>query len=75
MGVDHGGGDIRVAQQFLHRADIRTACQQMSGKGVAQGVGGDPLGKAGLLGRLADSRVGWAKADRPCPSIPGWTQT
>jgi len=36
MGVDHGGGNIRMSQQFLHRAYIVMGLQQMRGKGVAQ---------------------------------------
>jgi hypothetical protein len=36
MGIDHGGGDIRMSQEFLHRAYIVMGLQQMRGKGVAQ---------------------------------------
>ena len=32
MGVNHGGGDIAVAQQFLHRANVVTRLKQVSGK-------------------------------------------
>jgi len=32
MGVDHGGGYILVAKQFLHRADIIAILQQMGSK-------------------------------------------
>ena len=32
MGVNHGGADIRVAQQLLHRANIGASLQKMSGK-------------------------------------------
>lgn len=31
VGVDHGGGHVRVAQQFLPRANAITAHQQMRG--------------------------------------------
>lgn len=41
MGVDHGGGDIGVAQEFLNGTDIVTAFEQMSGKAVAQSVAVD----------------------------------
>lgn len=30
--VNHCGADIRVAQQFLHRADVGSSLQKMSGK-------------------------------------------
>ena len=39
MGVDGGGGDVGVAQQQLHRAQIGAVVEQVGGKGVAQGVG------------------------------------
>jgi len=44
MGVDHGGGDIAMAQQLLDGADVVAACQQMGGEAVAQGMAVDPLG-------------------------------
>jgi len=34
MRIDHGGGDICVSQEFLHRADIVTRLQEMRGKRV-----------------------------------------
>lgn len=39
MGVDGGGGDVGVAQQHLHGAQVCPVVEQMGGKGVAQGVG------------------------------------
>ena len=36
MGVDFGGGDIGMAQQGLHGAQIRAAFHQMGGEGMAQ---------------------------------------
>ena len=38
MCVDHGGAQVRVPQQFLHRADVRARLQQMRGEGMAPGV-------------------------------------
>ena len=29
MGIDLGGGDIDVAEQFLHRAQVRAGLQQV----------------------------------------------
>ena len=49
MGVDHGRADIRMTQQFLHRADVDPGLQQMSGKGVAQGVRCGRLGYSRFL--------------------------
>jgi hypothetical protein len=36
MGVDFRGGDIGMAQQGLHRTQVRTAFHQMRGEGMAQ---------------------------------------
>jgi len=34
MGVDHGGGDIRMSQELLHRPDVIVCFKQMRGKGM-----------------------------------------
>lgn len=39
MGVDLGGGKIRMAQQHLHHPQVGAVVEQMGGKGVAQGMG------------------------------------
>ena len=36
MGVNHGGTDVFVAQEFLYRADIIAIRQQVGGKAVPQ---------------------------------------
>ena len=46
MGVDLGGGDVRVAQHFLDGPEVRAVFQQVRRKGVAQGVGRDEIGRA-----------------------------
>ncbi len=35
VGVDHGGGNIRVAEQRRHGPDVVTGLQEVGGKGVA----------------------------------------
>jgi hypothetical protein len=35
MGINHGGADILVPQQFLHGANIITSFEQMSRKAMA----------------------------------------
>lgn len=54
MGVDHGCGDIRMSQEFLHRAYIVMGLQQMRGKGMPEGMTTDLFGQASLKGRLLD---------------------
>jgi len=36
MGIDHGGAHILVSEQLLHRADVISPFEQMSGKAVTQ---------------------------------------
>jgi uncharacterized protein (UPF0303 family) len=35
MGVNHGGFDIRMSQEFLYGANILSGLQQMGGKAMA----------------------------------------
>ena len=39
VGVDLGGGDVGMAQQHLHGAQVGAVVEQVGGEGVAQGVG------------------------------------
>jgi hypothetical protein len=47
VGVDRGGGDVGVAQQHLHRAQVGAVVQQVRGEGMAQGVRRQRRGDAG----------------------------
>ncbi len=38
VGIDLRGADIRVPEQFLHSPKVAAGFQQMTGKGVPQGV-------------------------------------
>jgi hypothetical protein len=40
VGVDHGGGDVAVAEELLDGADVGAVLQQVGGEGVAEGVAG-----------------------------------
>lgn len=48
MGVNLGGLDIFVAEQFLHCADVVARLEEVGGKAVAQRVGRDRFVQAGL---------------------------
>ena len=50
MGVDHGGFDIFVAEQFLNGADVVAVLEQMGGKRVAEGMTTD-----GFIGDTSQS--------------------
>ena len=41
--VDHGGGDVRMTEEVLNRADIDTGFQEVGGEGMSEGVAGGPL--------------------------------
>ena len=58
MGVDLRRRDVGMAQQRLQHAQVGPARQQMRGKGVAQDVRADPLGRdPGQPGQRADDLV------------------
>ena len=41
MGVDHGGFDVLVPEEFLDGADVVAVLEKLGGEGVAEGVRGD----------------------------------
>ena len=41
MGIDLGGRNVGVSQQFLHRAEVAGGLQHVAGEAVAQQVGVD----------------------------------
>lgn len=55
MGVDLGGGDGRVAEEFLDGADVGAAVKEFGGVGVAEGVRRDFFGEAGKEGVFSDN--------------------
>jgi len=54
VGVDHGGLDVLVAEEFLNGADVVAVLEEVGGEGVAKGVGGDVFLDPGLEGGGAD---------------------
>lgn len=48
MEVDHGGGDIRVAEEGLHGSYVDTAFEEVGCEGVPEGVTGDTFRYGGL---------------------------
>jgi hypothetical protein len=55
MGVDHRCLNVGMPEQFLNRAQIRAALQQVGGETVPQGMYGYPFGNSGFVGRLFDA--------------------
>ena len=48
--VDHGGGDVGVAEDVLEGADVGVGIEEMGGEAVPEDVAGDALGDVGFLG-------------------------
>ena len=44
MGVDHGGFDVFVTEEFLDGADIVAALEEVGCEGMAEGVAADAFG-------------------------------
>ena len=57
MGVDHGGGDVAVAEELLDGADVVAAFEEVGGEGVAEGVAGDSFGEVRFGGRSFDGAL------------------
>ena len=53
VGVDHGGGDVAVAEELLDSANVVAGLEEVGGEGVAEGVAAGRLGDfGGLAGRV-----------------------
>src|SRR5438477_4013863 len=50
VGIDGGGGDIRMSEQLLHDAQIRAALEQVGRERMPERVRVDPGGDAGAAG-------------------------
>jgi len=48
--VDHGGGNVRMAEQILDCPDVDAAFEKVGGERMAQGVAGGGFGEPGLAG-------------------------
>jgi len=57
MGVDHGGFDVFVAEEFLDGADVVIVLQEMGGEGVTEGVGGNALLQFCGTGGISDGSL------------------
>ena len=65
MGVDHGGADVFVPQQFLDGADVVAIFEQMGGEAVAEGMAGDALVEPGQASGFLDRFLHAALAKGP----------
>ena len=52
MGVDHGGFDVFVAEEFLDGSDVVAVLEEVGGEGMAEGVRADFFGDFGKFGGM-----------------------
>lgn len=57
VGVDHGGADVLMAQEFLDGSNVVPLLQKMRGKAVAKGMAGDRLDDTDYLSGIRNSTV------------------
>jgi hypothetical protein len=59
VGVEHGRRKILMPEELLNSADIDAALKQVSGEGMAKGVGADGLRQTGPADRDLDGFDGF----------------
>ena len=65
MGVDLSGAQVRVAEHLLHRAQVRSALEEVRGEGVAEEVGMHPCGiQTRLRGEAPEDEEGAGPGQR-----------
>jgi len=69
VGVDHGGGDIVMPEQFLDGADICAALQRVSREAVAKRVAGNAFDDAGPCDGSFDGPVDRQLVDMVAPHL------
>ena len=52
MGVDHGGFDVFMTEEFLDGADVVAVLEKVGFEGMAEGVAADAFGEVGGSGGL-----------------------
>jgi hypothetical protein len=73
MGIDHGGGDILVAQKGLNGTDVRTPLQKMGGEAMPECVGADMFLNAGPTYGIGNGFINgtWIEMMPPHGAAPG----
>ncbi len=66
VGVDHGGGDVAVAEELLDGTDVVAISEQVGGKRVAERVAGDALRESGRACSSGDGSL-WEAAVQVVP--------
>ena len=71
MGVDHGGLNVFMSQQFLHSTDIVAIFQQMGGKAVTQSMGAAGFGNSGISDGFFNSLLHGRWIEMVAVAVPG----
>ena len=58
MGVDHGGFDVFMTEEFLDGADVVAVLEKVGCEGMAEGVTADAFGKVAV--RVACLSAFWS---------------
>jgi hypothetical protein len=67
--VDHGGGEVPVAEELLDGADVGAVFEEVGGEGVAQGVAGGAAAGEGALDGWLDGLLDGALEDLFVPVV------
>ena len=74
VGVDHGGGDVAVAEELLDGSDVVAALEEVGREGMAKRVAGRPLRQTGAQQGLRDpGRAVERRVVEPCVGVL-WSQ-
>jgi len=57
VGIDHGGAEVLVTEEFLDGANVIPILEEVGGEGVAEGVATDAFLNAGFAGSRFDSAL------------------
>ena len=71
VGVNHGGADVRVSQQGLDGANVRTPLQEMCGEAVAKRMRTDPLADSRLTDGVGNGLVDGAGVEMVAANLAG----
>jgi len=63
VGVDHGGLDVFVAEQFLDRANVIAVFEEVGGEGVAERMAADAFGDPEPAGCAGDGALEPGRAE------------
>jgi hypothetical protein len=72
MGIDHGGSDVGMPEEFLNGPNVIMGFKKAGGKGISQGMAADPLVYPCIRSRILDCLLDnvLMKVVPPCLAAP-----